>query len=343
VPRRPDIFAELGDLALASRLKRLSEALMAEGEDIYEDLGIPFKPRWFPVFYALSRRSPQAVGELAAALGVSHTAVAKTAGELVRAGLVRAVADAGGDRRRRLYGPSPAGRRALVRLRPVWLEIRKGARDVLAEAGVDLLGDIERFERTLARRSVADRVRERLRLEPRRRLEIVDYRPAYKKHFRSLNEEWLREHFTIEKEDAAILADPMGRVVRRGGFVLFALWDGEVAGTCAVMKHPGGQLELCKMAVRSDLRRRGIGGALVAAAIDRARSMGARMLFLRTSPVLADAIRLYRRAGFKRIASDPLGCCTMCRKSFTMRIDLGRDARRAAFDRGTTPRKENTP
>jgi hypothetical protein len=66
------------------------------------------------------------------------------------------------------------------------------------------------------------------------------------------------------------------------------------------------------------------------------------MLFLRTSPELADAIRLYRRAGFRRIARDPLGCCTMCRKSFTMRIDLGRDARRAAFDMGNTPRKENS-
>lgn len=168
----------------------------------------------------------------------------------------------------------------------------------------------------------------------------MDYRPAFKKHFRSLNEEWLLRHFTIEKEDAAVLADPMGRVVRAGGCVLFALWDGDVAGTCAVFKHPGGQLELCKMAVRSDLRRQGIGGALVGAAISRASSMGALMLYLRTSPELADAVRLYRRAGFRRIASDPLGCCTMCRKSFTMRIDLGRGAHVAPPDKRNTSRKE---
>jgi N-acetylglutamate synthase-like GNAT family acetyltransferase len=87
------------------------------------------------------------------------------------------------------------------------------------------------------------------------------------------------------------------------------------------------------MAVRSDLRNHGIGGTLITAAIGRARSMGARMLFLRTSPELADAIRLYRRAGFRRIASDPLGCCKMCRKSFTMKIDLVRSER-------NTPRKE---
>jgi len=340
MPRRQDIFAELGEFALASRLKRLSETMMAEGEELYGDLGISFKPKWFPAFYALSKRSPLAVGELAAELGVSHTAVAKIAAEMVHAGLVRGASDGRGDKRRSLYALTPAGKRTLRRLRPVWREIGNAAREMLSEAGVDLLGDIDCFERIFARRSVVDRVRESLRLEPRRRLAIVDYRPAFKKHFRSLNEEWLLRHFKVEKEDAAILADPMGRVVRRGGFVLFALWDGEVAGTCAVMKHPGGQLELCKMAVRSDRRRQGIGGALVGAAIDRARSMGARMLYLRTSPELADAIRLYRRAGFKRIARDPLGCCTMCRKSFTMRIDLARGSNAAAPDKRNTSRKE---
>jgi ribosomal protein S18 acetylase RimI-like enzyme len=336
MPRRQDIFAELGELALASRLRRLSEMMMEEGEELYADLGIEFRPRWFPAFYALSKRSPLAVGELSAALGVSHTAVAKIADEMDRAKLIRAVRNGRGDRRRRLYALSPEGERTLRWLKPVWREIGRAVGELLAEAEGDLLSGIGRFEKAFARRSVVDRVRERLRLEPRRRLTIVDYRPAYKKHFRSLNEEWLRGHFTIDKEDAAVMADPMGRVVLGGGCVLFALWDGEVAGTCAVMKHPGGLLELCKMAVRPDLRRRGIGDALMAAAIERARSMGARELYLRTSPALADAIRLYRRAGFKRIARDPLGRCRMCGKSFTMRIDLVRGPRRTTFDKDST-------
>jgi len=327
MPRQSDIFSELGELALASRLRRLSETMMAEGEDLYRDLGVEFRPRWFPAFYALSKRSPLAVGELAAALGVSHTAVAKIADEMVRAKLLRVATDGRGDRRRRLYALSPAGKRALARLQPVWREIGRAVSALLAESDGDLLSGIDRFEKAFARRSVMDRVRERLRLEPRRRLEIVDYRPAYKKHFRSLNEEWMREHFDLEKEDLSVLADPMGRVVRRGGVVLFALWDGEVAGTCALMRHPGGHIELVKMAVRPDLRRRGIGAALIATAMDRARSMGARELYLRTDRALEDAIRLYRRIGFRRAARDPLEYCRMCRECVTMRIDLVRDRR----------------
>jgi GNAT superfamily N-acetyltransferase/DNA-binding MarR family transcriptional regulator len=320
--RQQDIFSELGGLALASRLRRLSEAMMAEGEDLYRDLGVTFRPRWFPAFFAIGRRSPFAVGELAEALGISHTAVAKIAEEMARARLIHSARDGRGDRRRRLYALAPEGRRTLGRLKPVWREFERAVSELLAESDADLLGGIARFEKAFSRRSVADRVRERLGLNPRRRLEIVDYRPAYKKHFRALNEEWLRGHFTIEKEDAAVMADPRGRVVRKGGFVLFALWDGEVAGTCAVMRHESGLLELCKMAVRQELRQRGIGTALVKTAIDRVRSMGVRELYLRTSPELRAAGRLYRRLGFKRIARDPLGCCRMCRESFTMRIKL---------------------
>jgi GNAT superfamily N-acetyltransferase/DNA-binding PadR family transcriptional regulator len=324
MPRHQDIFSELGELALASRLRRLSETMMAEGEGLYRELGISFRPRWFPAFYALSKRSPLAVGELAAALGVSHTSVAKIADEMLRVGLIRVARDGRGDRRRRLYALTPAGKKTLGRLKPVWREIGRAVSEILAEAEGDLLSGIDRFEKAFARRSVVDRVRERLRLDPRRRLEIVDYRPAYKKHFRSLNEQWIREHFEIEKEDTSILSDPMGRIVRRGGFVFFALWDGEVAGTCALMRHPGGHIELCKMAVRPDLRRRGIGAALIAAAIDRARSMGARELYLRTDLELRDAIRLYRRAGFRRVGRSPLAYCRMCRECITMRIDLVR-------------------
>ncbi|MGD1047243.1 MAG: bifunctional helix-turn-helix transcriptional regulator/GNAT family N-acetyltransferase [Candidatus Krumholzibacteriaceae bacterium] len=324
--RDPDILSELGALALASRLRRLSETMMAEGEELYRDLGTTFRPRWFPAFYALSRRSPLAVGELATELGITHTAVAKIADEMLAAGLIRIARDGRDDRRRRVFALTGRGLRTLRRLKPVWREIGRAVSEILTEADVDLLADVVRFEGAFARRSVVDRARERLRLDPRRRLEIVDYRPAYKKHFRSLNEEWLHEHFTIEKEDAAVLADPMGRVIRRGGCVLFALWDGEVAGTCAVMKHPNGLLELCKMAVTSDLRRRGIGAALVSAAMDRARAMGARELYLRTSLELEDAVRLYRRVGFKKVTRDPLGCCRMCRESITMKIDLVRKA-----------------
>jgi ribosomal protein S18 acetylase RimI-like enzyme/DNA-binding MarR family transcriptional regulator len=316
-----DVLAELEELALASRLRRLSESLTKDLALLYQDLGIALQPRWFPLFHALDRDSPRSITELAQALGFSHTAINQIAGQMIRAGLVRAARDPG-DERRRLLSLSPRGALVLARLEPVWTEVRAAAREVLAESGSDLLDAIDRVERTLAERSIADRVRSRLSLPARGALEIVDYRPAYKKCFKALNEEWLRAHFTVEEHDSKVLNDPNGQILKRGGHVLFAVLDQRVVGTCALLPHRGDLLELCKMAVAPPARKRGIGTALVGAAIERARTMGASRLHLQTSPELKAAVRLYRRLGFRTIRPSPLpppqhrGCVV------AMRLDL---------------------
>ena len=44
--------------------------------------------------------------------------------------------------------------------------------------------------------------------------------------FRTLNEEWITRHFTLEAKDRETLGDPEGTILRRGGRVYLA----EVAG-----------------------------------------------------------------------------------------------------------------
>ncbi len=332
-----DIMAELGELALASRLKRLSETLMKDAAGFYADLGVDFQPRWFTVFYTLGRRSPLAVGELARGLGLSHPAVSQVADQIVRAGLARQTRDRRDDRRR-LLSLTPAGRRLHHRLAPVWTEIRAAARELIDEAGTDLLVHVERIEAAVARRSVMDRVRGRLGMAAPGTLRIADYRPAYKKHFRVLNEQWLRAEFEIEPHDWRILDDPNGAVIRRGGAILFALLGDEVVGTAALVRHPGGLLELCKMAVAPHARGRGIGTALAQAVIARARDWKAPALHLQTSPRLTQAARLYRKLGFRRLKHNPLPRAEYSRCSITMVLDLaGSTAGGARVQESPTP------
>jgi hypothetical protein len=54
-----DVFNHLGELALGSRLKRLSDQIMRDGGKIYKDNAIDFEPRWFPIFYVISMKEPQ--------------------------------------------------------------------------------------------------------------------------------------------------------------------------------------------------------------------------------------------------------------------------------------------
>jgi ribosomal protein S18 acetylase RimI-like enzyme/DNA-binding MarR family transcriptional regulator len=328
------ILADLKEMALASRLRHLSDRLMEDADGLYRELGIPFRPRWFPVFHALGRAAPWGVTELAQTLGITHPAVSQVAAQLKTAGLATEARDAADERLRRLK-LTPKGRRLRRRLEPVWDAFRVSAGELLTESRVDLLRDLDRIEAVHERSSVVDRARRRLALPARRRLEIVDYRPAYKKHFRALNEEWMCGKFAVETHDARLLGDPMQRIVARGGRVLFALMDGEVAATCALVRYPGALVELVKMAVAPERRGKGIGTELARAAIARARAMGAPTLFLQTSPEMKDAIRFYRRLGFRRARALPLPRPAYARESITLALRL-RPVAQAAEERSSS-------
>ena len=316
-----DQITRLGELALATRLKRLGDRLQRDVSQVYRSLDFDFEARWFPLLRALADRSPQAVTELAQALGMTHPAVRQIAGPLLRRGLLREQTGSR-DARRHLLALTPRGQLLAAQLAPVWREIQLANAEWLAEAGVDLLATLERLESSLDERSMEERVCERLKLPRPTRLRIVDYRPAYKKHFRALNESWLREFFTVEPSDARLLADPNGHIIRKGGRVLFALWDGEVAGTVALLRHGADAWELAKMAVNAPLRGRGIGRALAEAVLEIARGQGAVHLYLQTSPRLEAAMGLYRALGFRRVQNHPLPGDPYCRCTITMRLAL---------------------
>ena len=78
---------------------------------------------------------------------------------------------------------------------------------------------------------------------------------------------------------------------------LIALVDGEIAGELRVEQTGFGYGEIGMM-VAADWRGRGVGTALVAAAIDWARTRGLHKLTLSVFPHNDAAIALYRKFGF---------------------------------------------
>lgn len=132
-------------------------------------------------------------------------------------------------------------------------------------------------------------------------MEIVDFRPELAGAFKALNEAWITALFAIEPKDEMLLGDPAGQIIGKGGRVLFALEDGEAVGCCALMALPDGGFELAKMAVSDAHKGRGLGRALMVAAVERARAAGAPRLYLETNSGLAPALALYRSFGFREI------------------------------------------
>lgn len=317
-----DTIKQLAELAFATRLKRLSERLLREVSQVYRRLDIDFEARWFSLLYTLNQRQgAMAITGLARTLGLTHTAINQLATEMIKAGLL-ASAKGEKDERQRLLQLTNKGRDVAAQLAPVWQEIRSATRELIDSTGHDILSALAAIESKLDEQDMFERVW--LRLEGRLpgKVEICDYRPAFKKYFKALNYEWLQAYFTVEPEDEKMLLDPNRLIIKKGGAVLFACVEGQVVGTAALIRHADGTFELAKMAVTPKYQGQGIGKQLLQAILKKARQAGATEIFLQTNADLTAANHLYQKFGFKVVQPGPFDARQYQRPTFTMRLDL---------------------
>jgi GNAT superfamily N-acetyltransferase len=132
---------------------------------------------------------------------------------------------------------------------------------------------------------------------------IRSFQPGDEAAFRDINLEWIERYFAVEQKDRDVLDNPRKYILDRGGEILLAL-DGETPiGVVALMMMDVGSVELAKMGVRPQAQGKGAGRMLVAAAIERARAMGMRRVYIETNSKLGPALKLYRDAGFQPLAA----------------------------------------
>jgi putative acetyltransferase len=130
--------------------------------------------------------------------------------------------------------------------------------------------------------------------------------PADAAAFRELNEEWIARYFVVEEQDRRQLEDPVAAYIDPGGEILIAEVAGRAVGCVALVPDGTGAYELSKMAVSREMRGQGLGRQLLGAAIERARELGARSLFLGSSHKLANAVHLYEAWGFQHVPPETL-------------------------------------
>lgn len=315
-----DLIKELGPLALGSRLRRLSERLMRDVTRVYDAQQVEFEPRWFAVTYLLNQEGTMNVTAIARALGLTHPAINQIADAMVKRGLLVGQ-KAKADERQRMLSLTPKAKEVVKRLTPVWEEIEAANRELLRSAGKDLLTMLSRIEKELDRTDMYQRVMARLQDRRLDSIEVVEYRPSFKKYFKSITVEWLEKYFSVEPSDEVILNDPVGKIINKGGMVFFAKLDGEVVGTCALFKQGAKEFKLGKMGVIPKAQGQQVGRCLLAVALDFARQKGAAAVFLHTNPKLTAATNLYRSAGFVEVPVDPAHD-EHHRPSIKMRLEL---------------------
>lgn len=128
---------------------------------------------------------------------------------------------------------------------------------------------------------------------------VRPFRPGDEAAFRDINLEWIERLFVAEQKDRDILNNPAKYILDPGGAILFAVEDETPLGVVALMVMGQGSVELAKMGVSPHAQGKGAGRLLVAAAIEQARAMGMRRVYIETNSKLGPALKLYRDAGFQ--------------------------------------------
>ena len=129
-------------------------------------------------------------------------------------------------------------------------------------------------------------------------LKIVPFNKDYKPAFEFLNRAWIEEYFVMEEEDLKTLQNPESYVLEKGGEVFFAILDGEVVGTAAMIQTDKGIYELAKMAVARQFQGLGKGKKLLKRCVDFSKEREATEIFLITNDSLKPALSLYLSFGF---------------------------------------------
>ncbi|SDZ98010.1 bifunctional helix-turn-helix transcriptional regulator/GNAT family N-acetyltransferase [Pedobacter hartonius] len=298
-----DFFNKAGKMAIGSRLRMLTEKITEDAAHIYKLYEVDLQPKWFPVFYVLSQGEEKTITSIAREIGHSHPSVSKIISEMTKKGFVTEKKDRT-DGRRNIVKLSRKGNEISDKIKDQYTDIESAIEQISEQANHDLWKAIEEWEFILEQKSLFARVKEQRKKRESGKVEIVDYKPEYQSAFRDLNEEWISTYFKMETADYKALDDPQGYILNKGGSILVALFDGEPAGVCALVKmnDPDYDFELAKMAVSPRVQGKSIGWLLGQAIIQKAGTLGAAKLYLESNTLLKPAINLYHKLGFEKVA-----------------------------------------
>ncbi|MET0244135.1 MAG: bifunctional helix-turn-helix transcriptional regulator/GNAT family N-acetyltransferase [Flavitalea sp.] len=300
-----NIYEQAGKVSIGSRLRLLTEQISEDATAIYQLYGTELLPKWFPVFRVLQNGDETVTG-IAQQIGHSHPSVSKTLAEMTKAGVVK-MKTSKMDARKSLVSLSPKGIQISKKIQVQYEDVNAAVEDILAQTRNNLWEAIGEWQYLLGQKKLLKWLEEQRKKRESAGVSIISYSPKYQKAFRDLNEEWISKYFKMESSDYKALDNPNGYILKPGGYIFVALLNNEPVGVCALIKMNDVEwdFELAKMAVSPAAQGKNIGYLLGRAALVKAKEAGASKVYLESNTVLAPAINLYNKLGFRKISGYP--------------------------------------
>jgi DNA-binding MarR family transcriptional regulator len=150
-----NLINELGELALSTRMVRLSEQCRRDVTRIYKEHHLDFESKWFPVLYVLSQKKSSGVIELADEIGYTHPSVIALVKEMQKKKLVKSVPSKT-DRRMRMLSLTQKAQNMIHEFKPLWDDFRSVSKQDYNN-GSSLLKAVEDCEAALEKESYYQR------------------------------------------------------------------------------------------------------------------------------------------------------------------------------------------
>ncbi|MEJ5993106.1 MarR family transcriptional regulator [Pedobacter sp. Du54] len=153
-----DLVNELAELAVATRLKRLSERLSIDVSKIYKESDVDFEARWFLILSLLERKKLMAITEIADSLQLTHPAIVQLVQELQQKNLIKATADKQ-DGRKRMVSLTAGGKKTLAQIAPILTSIKEENKKWIEQASANLLCILTELEAALDDQTMYHRIK----------------------------------------------------------------------------------------------------------------------------------------------------------------------------------------
>ncbi|NQZ82802.1 MAG: GNAT family N-acetyltransferase [Colwellia sp.] len=307
-----DFYALTGKMALGSRLRRLADTITSEATKVYESYGVGIDPKWFPVFFMLTQKEQASISEIASDIGHSHASVSQIVKEMTKKGITTTLKSVE-DSRVNVVKLSEQGKKLQPLLAQQCQDVEQAVTELLAESESDLWQAIEQTELRLDENNFYQRVRGERKKREKTLIKIIEYSDQYKDDFAELNRQWIQKYWQLEQADLDALESPKEYILDKGGEIYLACYQGEIVGSCALLKMSDDVYELAKMAVSDKAKGKGIGVILGERVITAAYQLKAKKIYLESNTRLEPAINLYKKLGFKQISgiSSPYERCNI--------------------------------
>ncbi len=154
---------------MGTLLRHVLELTEADVSAFFEDIGLgDYRPRFTPIVRAIVARGPMPIRDLAAEVGVTHSAASQTVAQMARQDLVSL--KPGRDARQRIVSLTEKTRRLMPTLEAEWAATQAAAEQLEAELPYPLREVLVAAVEALERKSLRDRIAETdaaLRIERR--------------------------------------------------------------------------------------------------------------------------------------------------------------------------------